>query len=288
MDLTQKIINEISKKEIKVTDVYEVSGGSINKCFRVQTSHKSYFLKQHQKNNNLSHFFNAEMNGLKEIESKKKIRIPKVYGLYENDQYEFLLIEFIEKSEPNILSWEKFGQQLAVLHQSTSSYFGHTNNNYIGTLKQINDQKETWSEFYILNRIAPLIRTAIDQGTLPQQVIQKTSALFKAIESIFPTEAPSLLHGDLWSGNILFDTQKKPAIFDPSIYYGHREMDIGMSLLFGGFHDGFYNTYTDTFPLENGWKERVPMTQLYPLLVHLNLFGISYQADVLRVIDRFV
>jgi fructosamine-3-kinase len=112
--------------------------------------------------------------------------------------------------------------------------------------------------------------------------------LYSKLGEIFPEEAPSLIHGDLWSGNFLSDSKGNPVIFDPAVYYGHREMDIGMCLLFGGFSQDFYDAYNESFPLEKGWEERVPVTTLYPLLVHVLLFGASYAHQVKQLLRRLV
>jgi protein-ribulosamine 3-kinase len=112
--------------------------------------------------------------------------------------------------------------------------------------------------------------------------------LFHRLDTLFPTEPPALLHGDLWSGNFLCDTQGRPVLIDPAVYYGHREMDLAMTRLFGGSDAALYAAYTDEWPLERGWEERVDLCNLYPLLVHVNLFGGSYITQVEAVLRRYV
>jgi fructosamine-3-kinase len=160
-------------------------------------------------------------------------------------------------------------------------------NNYIGSLNQKNDYCDTWSEFYATQRIMPLIRLAFDQHKCTKEDVALTESLCKRLYTLFPEEKPVLIHGDLWSGNFMSDADGQPVIYDPAVYYGSREMDVAMSLLFAGFDKSFYEYYNDAFPLESNWKGRIQLCQLYPLLVHLNLFGGHYYYSVMDVIKKY-
>jgi fructosamine-3-kinase len=151
---------------------------------------------------------------------------------------------------------------------------------------QDNTPHPLWSPFYTQCRIMPFVRQLRDTGLLANRDVTAAENLCKELPSIFPRETPSLLHGDLWSGNFMF-TVNGPAIFDPAVYYGHREMDIGMSLLFGGFDEKFYESYNRVYPFAKGWRQRVPYAQLYPLLAHAVFFGGHYISSVEEILKPF-
>ncbi|HET9746271.1 MAG TPA: fructosamine kinase family protein, partial [Chitinophagaceae bacterium] len=144
-----------------------------------------------------------------------------------------------------------------------------------------------WSSFYAQCRIIPLVKRLVDEGAISFKDMETAETLCNKLENIFPREPASLLHGDLWAGNYLVHSSGYAAIFDPAVYFGHREMDIGMTRLFGGFDHEFYNVYNQTYPLENGWEQRLPVAQLYPILVHAVLFGGHYCRQAMDIVKRF-
>lgn len=165
--------------------------------------------------------------------------------------------------------------------------FGWEEDNYIGLLPQSNHRHNTWAGFYFRERIEPLVRQLIDSGAFDVSVSRAAGGLYQRLEQVYPAEPPALLHGDLWSGNIMALASGGPAFFDPAVYYGHREMDIAMTLLFGGFHQRFYDVYHEVYPLQPGWRERVELSQLYPLLVHACLFGGHYIRQSIQILQRW-
>jgi fructosamine-3-kinase len=179
------------------------------------------------------------------------------------------------------------GQHLADQHRCSSKSFGWEEDNYIGSLPQINTYKTNWSDFYAENRILFQIKIAFDSGIINKEVLNKVERFSAKIEEIFPNESPALLHGDLWGGNYFIDQNQQPLFYDPAVYYGHREIDIAMTRLFGGFSPEFYESYNESFPLEKDWESRIQFGQLYPNLVHLNLFGVGYLSSVVDVVGRF-
>ena len=180
-----------------------------------------------------------------------------------------------------------FGKQLAQLHQNTNTSFGLEESNYIGSLLQQNNLHNNWIDFFINERLKPQIKLARDNGKIDLSTITKFERLYTKLDEIFPEEPPALLHGDLWSGNFMVDEKGGPVIIDPAVYFGHREMDIAMTKLFGGFNQQLYQSYNEHFPLEKGWEQRVDICNLYPLMVHVNLFGGGYLEQVKSILNKF-
>lgn len=260
-------------------------GGSINATYIISFSNQKYFLKVNVAGK-FPEMFDAEKKGLQFLSIPGCPYVPSVVfsGLCNEEQ--FLLIEFLQNMSETPSSEYELGEKLAILHRNSSNYFGLDHNNYIGSLKQANEPCRSWPEFFITRRLEPLLRTAIDRKELPSGIVNSFNSLFGKLGEIMPEEKPSLLHGDLWSGNKM-NTPKGPAIFDPAVYYGHREADLSMTHMFGGFAEDFYKGYQDNFPLEMEWKRRIEIFNLYPLLVHLVLFGGGYAGDVIRIIRKF-
>ena len=220
--------------------------------------------------------FQKEANGLDMLRRHCTLIVPKVFKTGESGHHQYLLLEWLEKSAPLKNIWEDFGSGLAMMHKQPRSYFGLTEDNYIGSLKQNNASHNEWHSFYAACRIMPLVKTLFDAGHFSSKDVDNANSFCKNLKEIFPAETPSLLHGDLWGGNFLITSPGRAAIIDPAVYFGHREMDIGMTKLFGGFDQRFYDAYNDIYPLQNNWYQRMPYTQLYPLLVHAILFGGHY------------
>lgn len=279
------IAQQLSKhlnQSIKIINTKQVFGGDINQTFQLQTNSGSVFLKIND--GSFKDMFEKEFDGLQLLHQTKTIKIPEpiLYGEFENKI--FLVTELIQKGSTTKDFWQTFGQQLAALHKHSSAQFGLSNNNYIGSLHQQNNFCNTWSEFYATQRILPLTQLAFKQNKFDKNDLSRTEKLCNRFNELFPREKPSLIHGDLWAGNFMCDINGGPVIYDPAIYYSNREMDIAMSLLFGGFDKSFYDYYNEAFPLQPNWKERIGLCQLYPLLVHLILFGGHYYNRVINII----
>jgi len=220
--------------------------------------------------------FEAESNGLKLLLQQNTIRIPQIIGFGENEQYQFLLLEYIEQKGRGKHYWEQLGNRLASLHRTSASYFGLDHDNFIGSLKQSNTTQSSWVNFFIEQRLSAQLKLAVDNGLAGRNWVKKFESLYGELPSLLPQEQPSLLHGDLWSGNLITDEKGEPCLIDPAVYFGNREADLSMTKLFGGFDREFYSTYQQAFLLQPGFDKRVDVYNLYPLLVHVNLFGGSY------------
>jgi fructosamine-3-kinase len=174
-----------------------------------------------------------------------------------------------------------------MMHKQPQEYFGSNEDNYIGSLEQDNDPHDEWHSFYTECRIRPLVKKLFDAGDFSATDIRDADIFCHKLKTIFPGEPPSFLHGDLWAGNYMITSSGYASIFDPAVYCGHREMDIGMTKLFGGFDQRFYEAYNEIYPLEKEWEKRLPITQLYPLLVHAVLFDGHYISEVKHVFSTF-
>lgn len=284
--LKDSVKKDIEQKfDISVKNASNLGGGDINSAALIQSDNKKYFVKW----NNADAYpemFEKEAKGLKLLAEPNIIKVPKVIGNSEVDNISYLILEYLEPAAKIGNFFEDFGKKLAQLHKQSNSYFGLDHNNYIGSLPQINSKCESWAEFFVINRMEFQIKMARDSGLMDKSISNKFNKLFGKIENIFPEEKPALAHGDLWGGNYLA-TKYGAAIIDPAVYYGHREMDLGMSKLFGGFDGAFYESYNKEFPLEKGWQERLDICNLYPLMVHVNLFGSSYLHQIGRILSRF-
>jgi len=257
-----------------------VSGGDINASYAITTSEGQLFLKLNTAKD-FPEMFAKEAEGLKALQQASLLKIPAVVAMGELEDKQYLLLEMLEKAQPSIGFWDKFAEGLASLHHLTNNTFGFTSFNYIGSLVQQNNMCKTWAEFYATERIMPLVKKLFNNHSITINDVNAAEKLCNNLQNIFPVEASALLHGDLWAGNFMAvktneATQVTASIYDPAVYYGHREMDIGMSSLFGGFDNRFYEAYHHYYPLEKDWRKRVSLTQLYPLLVHAILFGGGY------------
>ena len=174
------------------------------------------------------------------------------------------------------------------MHQKTNDFFGLDHSNFIGHLPQQNNFHTSWSDFFIQERLQPQINLAQKRNLLPLSTVQDFKFLFQKIPEICPRELPGLIHGDLWNGNFMIGKNGEAVLIDPSVSFAHREMDLAMARLFGGFDQKFYKTYHSEFPLESGFEERMEIYQLYYLMVHVNLFGSSYLPSVNRILNKFV
>ncbi len=282
------IAQQLSKhfnQSVEIKSEKQVFGGDINQTYHLQTNLGSFFLKLN--NGSLKDMFEKEFSGLQLLYQTKTIKIPEPVLYRNSDDKIFLVTEFIEKGNPPKNFWQTFAYQLAALHKTSNPQFGLSTNNYIGSLYQQNNFCNTWDEFYATQRIMPLVQLAFNQNKLNKEEVALAEKLYSRFNNLFPEEKPSLVHGDLWSGNFMADENGAPVIYDPAVYYGNREMDIAMSLLFGGFDKTFYSFYNEAFPLQQDWKERVELCQLYPLLVHLILFGGHYHNSVINIIKAY-
>ncbi len=230
-----------------------------------------------------SGFFNAEAAGLRAL-GVSSFRIPEVIAVTDAS----ITLEYIAAGRPNAHSWETAGQSLALLHQKTHSKFGFECDTYCGDSLQPNGWRDNGFDFYREQRYQPQIQRARDAGLLSQHEVADLERLINRLEDRIPIQSPALLHGDLWSGNLLFDEHRHPVLIDPACYFGWPEADLAMTQTFGSFDARFYQAYQSVYPLEPGYEDRTALYNLYHWLNHLNLFGGMYHGQVSAVIRRYL
>lgn len=231
--------------------------------------------------------FEKEARGLDLLRKNCSLIVPQIIKAGALDDKQYLILEWLDKGSPKKDMWEKFGQGLATLHKKPQEYFGLNEDNYIGSLQQKNTRHSDWTTFYAECRILLLVKILFDEGTYSKSDLAKAEKFCQRVKEIFPSEPPSFLHGDLWAGNYMIHSSGYAAIYDPAVYFGHREMDIGMTKLFGGFDQQFYNAYNEAYPLEKDWQKRLSLAQLYPILVHAVLFGGHYISSAKNIMASF-
>jgi len=225
----------------------------------------------------------AEADGLQEIESSASVRVPKIFAL----EGQLLILEWIETARPSHPGfWQKFAKALAKLHLKPAKRFGFSENNFCGLSAQKNlPQMENWVEFFLQNRIQFQIDLALQNNLIDYYMLETLEILkerAKAILERTEPEPPVLIHGDLWSGNLLCSKEQEPILIDPAVSYSHREAEFGMMKLFGNFPLLLYEAYEENLPLKSGWQDRVKIYELYHLLNHLNIFGRAYLDSVFQ------
>lgn len=270
-------------------------GGDINDAYDVTLADgRLVFVKSNDEAD--PRMFACEARGLEWLREANAIRIPRVlaYGQADADEdVAFLVLERIAPAARADDYDEQLGRGLAALHRSASlsvdGRFGFIEPNFIGSLTQDNAFAAAWPEFYVTRRLEPQVRMAIDRGIAPASWQRGFARLFAMMDDLAgPPEPPARLHGDLWSGNVMVDDEGAPCLIDPAVYAGHREVDLAMLRLFGGLGARTLAAYHEAAPLAPDHASRVPLYQLYPLLVHVNLFGGSYVTSVERALQQYV
>lgn len=285
--IPDSITNYLNKTlNLRITGSRTISGGSINRAVKISTGSGEFFLKWNA--SAPEDFFEKEADGLKLLNSAGSgLHIPEVIAAEgpEGDRPGFLMMELINEGKSGD-SFD-FGMKLARLHRTSANRFGLDSDNYIGSLPQSNRRHDHWIDFFVEERIGPQLKMAVDSGKTGSSILQNWKRLAVRLGEIFPSCTPSLLHGDLWGGNYMFDNTGNGVLIDPAVYYGHPEMDLAFTTMFGGFTAGFYRGYREEAHIEPGFENRAPICNLYPLLVHVNLFGGHYATRLEAVLKKY-
>jgi fructosamine-3-kinase len=276
--------------DARIVKASRLSGGDINDAFRLELADgRAVFAKTNARA--AASMFPSEARGLRFLAEPQVIRVPRVLAVSDAQRHDvgFLVLEYVESARPKANFDEDLGRKLAALHRAGAANFGLDHDNFIGRLPQSNTACASWAEFYRTRRLEPQLRLAESSGHATQRMQRGFEKLFARLtELVGPNEPPARLHGDLWGGNLHVDDHGHPCLIDPAVYGGHREMDLAMMKLFGGFGERVFSAYGEAFPLAPGHPERVALYQLYPLMVHVNLFGGGYAASVERALASYI
>lgn len=272
--------------DLSIRHLNPLSGGSINNAYQVVLEDSSELFVKHNTINGMEGMFLTEAEGLKLMKSAGA-NCPDVIAVHEIEDEQFLVLSYHPPKGANKQMWNDAGAMLAKMHKTTNEKFGLDHDNYMGSLAQINCETSSFSEFFVNCRLLPQVKMARDESKLNAAHSRHFDLLFEKLEDLIPHEKPSLVHGDLWMGNFL-ETAQGVMLIDPAIAFSHREVDLAMTRMFGSPPEDFYESYYSEFPLEAGFEERTSLFNLYPLLIHLNLFGELYLAQVEKSIKRFV
>ena len=286
MKLPPELLRHLENAHGAVVASSSVGGGCISNTAKLEfASGERVFLKWAPSTEHPPELFSEEVRSLRTIADTRTVRVPDVVEQEHTAGFAWLMLEWLEPGPRTAGSQATLGEQLAAMHRNSAEAFGWASNNFIGSLPQSNRKHDRWFEFWRDERLLPQIehvdrQLGVANRKRLERVIEQSADLLEAIES----EGPSLLHGDLWGGNLHTLADGTPALVDPSSYYGHREVDLAMSRLFGGFSQEFYRSYQHAWPSKEGLEQRLLVYQLYYLLVHVNLFGSGYVSQTMSVV----
>jgi fructosamine-3-kinase len=281
----ESILYQTLGQSVEVIEAQFLAGGDINTSAQVFSSEGVFFVKWNHADQ--ADMFEVEARGLDLLRQTDALRIPQVVGYGRELDKAYLILEYIDPGPATNASWAALGHSLAVLHSHTQPKFGLHFDNYIGSLPQANTLTVNGFDFFFDQRLLPQAGMALYRELLPKKSYDALFRLRERLPELLPADRPALLHGDLWSGNVMVTETEQPVLIDPAVYYGFREADLAFTKLFGGFDQRFYDAYHEAFPLEDGFNDRVAIYNLYPLLVHVNLFGSGYVSGVERILKQF-
>ena len=281
----EKAISQATGENFRIDERVSVGGGCINSAYRLTGAGHSYFVKVNAAH--MRHMFDAEYAGLLELQQVRAIRIPRPIVVDECRNHAWLVLEYMQLA-PHAGDSSMAGEQLALLHRHQAQQYGWSIDNTIGSTQQINHQEHEWVRFWSRHRLGFQLQQAFYNGFTGRLQQQGRKLLDNLHLLIDHNPVPSLLHGDLWGGNIGYQKDGTPVIYDPAVYYGDREADIAMTELFGGFSAEFYAAYIAVWPLDSGYAVRKTLYNLYHILNHANMFGGGYAGQAESMIDRLL
>lgn len=290
-------VGRVLNEQVQLSRCGSLSGGCISDVSQVDlVDGRSFVVKCYQDGDIAA----AERQGLEHLAEYSPLRTPEVLGLDFGrngaQATAFLVLEYIEAAaggHPE--SWRKLGESLAIQHQVScpsaddqSRGFGFSSDNYIGATEQKNGWSPSWVDFFRHHRLGFQFQLAERNGA-DAKLLRSGDAIIERLDCWLPeTPTPALVHGDLWSGNVLFSADGEPVQIDPAVHYAHHETDLALASLFGGFHRTFWDAYHATLPLAAGWQERLEIYKLYHVVNHFNLFGGSYALQAMNIMRRFL
>ena len=278
-------ISELSGSPFSPAAPQHLGGGCINTALRLSDGGQSWFVKTNDAGRLA--MFEAEAAGLNAMADTGTIRVPRALCTGTHGRHAYIVMEYIEPGPAGREGQRLAGERLAAMHRHTAPRFGWERDNTIGATHQPNDWRDDWIDFWREQRLGFQLELVGRNGySSLQREGEKLLDRFGVLIDHDP--APSLLHGDLWGGNISYDSEGQPVIFDPAVYYGDREADLAMTELFGGFGSAFHDAYREAWPLDPGYETRKTLYNLYHILNHTNLFGGGYASQAQTMIDRLL
>ena len=269
--------------DVEIDEFSVVASGIVNTGVKIVSSEGIFFLKLNELED--PDFFVSEAADLNLL--KPFVPVPETIGFGRSMGFNYLITNYIEEGKPQKSSFGKAGADLAKLHLNSNSQFGNDYINYMASIPQDNQWKSDGINFLIQNRILPMVGHCLMEEKISIDLYKRIEMLCGRLGKIIPEENPALLHGDLWSGNLMTNMAGNSIFIDPACYYGLRESEIAFTYLFGGFENSFYESYLEIYPLEPGFGERVSVYHIHPLLVHVYLFGSGYIDGIERILKRF-
>lgn len=265
-----------------IHEALPISGGDINLAFKLDTNQGQYFVKLNTPDK--VDMFRAERDGLIELAKCDALVVPEPLVFGQNANAAFLCMSWLDMRDD--IDNAALGEAVAMLHEPIGQEFGWGENNFIGSSVQHNDWSEDWPGFFWEKRLEPQLYQMIEAGSsFPEEALEPLRGAVNRILEGRVYQA-SIVHGDLWNGNVGMTEDGRPCLFDPAVYWGHSETDISMAKLFGGFKQEFYDAYHSIRPAETGGEGQILVYQLYHLLNHYNLFGGSYLDQCVKHIGK--
>lgn len=275
--------------DVTIDSVAAVGGGCIANACRLETDASPFFLKYGDEE--VARTFPGESAGLEALsEADSPLQVPSVIATEPPtaERPGFLVMEWINPGRKGRRFWERFGEGLAELHRHSADEYGFDRDNFIGQLPQQNEWTDAWPAFFREQRLEPQVAMARERGRWQSSWTAPLEALYRRLPEILPgAPEPSVLHGDLWKGNFMVTAVGDAALIDPATYYGHREADLAMTELFGGFDNAFYDAYRSAWPLGPDYETRRDIYNLYHIINHLNHFGGGYAGSVESTLAAF-
>ncbi len=281
----QDLLQQAFDQSIRLLGIYPLTGGCIHRVEQLQATSGDFCLKWSDEAT--QEVFSCEARALQLLRSTHTVPIPEPLAWGSRDGKSYLLMTYVQAPDVGgIRHWEALGARLAQMHQTPAPHdlFGLPYDNYIGSLRQSNDLLADGFAFFVERRLEPQLQSVHGAGLIDARWCERFHQLYPKLPHILPDERAVLLHGDLWSGNIIPDINGHGVLIDPAVYYGWREADLAMTHMFGGFDQRFYDAYVEHYPVHPGFQTRAGIYNLYPALVHVNLFGRSYLPGIESVL----
>lgn len=284
--IPQEVRSFVENSLGKIANFIPISGGCINEAGRLKVDKDELFLKWNLANR-FPKMFTKESEGLKILQAPGCIKIPDVMEVYEGETHSCIILEFIDAGPRSKNYWSELAHAMSCLHRQKRDEYGLDHDNYIGSLSQNNQNELCWKDFFVNSRLQPQLQMAYDSGKMNKADLDLFKILERKLPQLIREESPALTHGDLWSGNLMIGSHGEPVLVDPAVAYTHREMEMAFTTLFGGFDKTFYQTYQEIYPMDPGYEQRFDIYNLYPLLVHVNLFGGGYYNQVKQILHKY-